>query len=96
MEESEQLDFSSPIPEYKPGDIMRCKIEYRQAGGYTLRLPNQDLRDAFLPTSVQLRPGDEIEVFFVCTDGKRIFLSMTEDEFKRRMQLRSKKPTPGP
>ncbi|MBX9695560.1 MAG: hypothetical protein K2Z81_24465, partial [Cyanobacteria bacterium] len=56
-----------------------------------LVLPDGDIREAFLPTSVHLFTGDYVEVFFVCTDGKRIFLSMTEEEFRKRMQLRAEK-----
>ncbi len=89
MQETEQTDFSSPIKEYRPGDLMKCRIQGKQAGGYALDLPNKDLRDAFLPTSVHLKDGDEIEVLFVCSDGKRIFCSLSDDEFKRRIQLKA-------
>jgi len=89
MQNQEQIDFSSPIKDYKPGDIMKCRIQGRNSGGYALSLPNHDIRDAFLPTSVKLRDGDEIEVLFVCTDGKRIFCSLSDDEFKRRIQLKT-------
>ncbi len=91
MQDFETLNFASPIKEYKPGDIMRCRIIGKQAGGYNLVLPDSDIREAFLPTSVHLVLGDYVEVFFVCTDGKRIFLSMTEEEFRKRMQLRAEK-----
>ena len=91
MSDTEQIDFSPLKEEYKPGDIMSCTIFEKQPGGYNLTLPEGDIREAFLPTSVQLEPGDEIEVFYVCSDGKRIFLSMTEEEFRRRMQLRAEK-----
>ncbi len=89
MQNQELFDFSSPIQDYKPGDLMKCRIREKNTGGYALTLPNRDIRDAFVPTSVQLRDGDEIEVLFVCTDGKRIFCSLSDDEFKRRIQLKS-------
>ncbi len=88
MQKQDTTDFSSPIQEYKPGDILKCRIQNKDSGGYSLALPEQDIRDAFLPTSVGLREGDEIEVLFVCSDGKRIFCSLSDDEFKRRVQLK--------
>jgi hypothetical protein len=88
MQKQDTTDFSSPIQEYKPGDILKCRIQNKHSGGYSLALPDQDIRDAFLPTSVGLREGDEIEVLFVCSDGKRIFCSLSDDEFKRRVQLK--------
>lgn len=89
MQEKEQTDFSSPIEHYQPGELLKCRIDGKTAGGYSLSLPNGDIRDAFLPTSVQLRESDDIEVLFVCTDGKRIFCSLSDDEFKRRVQLKA-------
>jgi hypothetical protein len=89
MENPEIFDFQSPIKDYRPGDTMSCTIQGKLPGGYALKLPNRDIREAFLPTSLPLRPGDRVEVFYVCTDGKRIFLSMTEEEFRRRMRARA-------
>lgn len=89
MKETDPLDFSSPIKEYRPGDIMTCAIQSKLPGGYALRLPNKDLRVAFLPTSLAMNTDEEVEVFYVCTDGRKIFLSMTEEEFKRRMKSRA-------
>lgn len=89
MQNQDLIDFSSPIKDYKPGDLMTCRILGKNAGGYALSLPDNDVRDAFLPTSVKLREGDELEVLFVCSDGKRIFCSLSDDEFKRRIQLKT-------
>lgn len=91
MIDSTTQDFSSPLRDFKSGDVMNCRIGEKQAGGYSLILPDNDIRESFLPTSVQLTEGDDIEVFFVCSDGKRLFLSMTEEEFRRRMQLRAER-----
>ncbi|MBX3075031.1 hypothetical protein KF707_10995 [Candidatus Obscuribacterales bacterium] len=89
MQNQDTIDFSSPIKDYKPGDILKCRILEKNNGGYALSLPDNDLRDAFLPTSVKLREGDELDVLFVFTDGKRIFCSYSDEEFKRRVELKA-------
>lgn len=83
METDTPLDFSSPIKEYRAGDTITCEIRYKAKGGFALTLPYNDVRHAFLPTSLELTPGDLIRVFFVCYDGSKILVSMTEDEFRK-------------
>lgn len=92
--QNQDTDFLSPIKEYKAGDILRCRILEKSNGGYALNLPDNDIRDAFLPTSVKLREGDELDVLFVFCDGKRIFCSYSDEEFKRRVEFKASQDQP--
>lgn len=74
-------------PVYKPGQLLLCRIERAEPGGYgvsILEAPGSDIQQktlskqfhfGFLPTTERLAPNQEVLARFVCIHNQRILLS---------------------
>ncbi len=74
-------------PVYKPGQLLRCRIDRAEPGGYSVSIvasPGSDIQPTslpkqfhfgFLPSKERLSPGTEVVGRFVCLHNQRILLS---------------------
>jgi len=62
------------IQGYKPGQIVQCKIQKAEPGGYAVLLVKDNI-PGYLPSNARHNFGDEVLATFVCIDKSRVLLS---------------------
>ncbi|MBX3076306.1 hypothetical protein KF913_20510 [Candidatus Obscuribacterales bacterium] len=62
------------IQGYKPGQIVQCKIQKAEPGGYAVVLVKDNI-PGYLPSNARHNFGDEVLATFVCIDKSRVLLS---------------------
>ena len=62
------------IQGYKPGQIVQCRVQKPEPGGYAVLLIKDNL-PGYLPSNVRHNTGDEVLATFVCIDKSRVLLS---------------------
>jgi hypothetical protein len=62
------------IQGYKPGQIVQCKIQKAEPGGYAVLITKDNL-PGYLPSNAKHNFGDEVLATFVCIDKSRVLLS---------------------
>jgi hypothetical protein len=57
------------------GQILCCKVIEKAPGGYRVHFDDYAC-DGILPTNKELKPGDELDVYYVCVDKGGLLVSL--------------------